>query len=137
MSGNDSLLLQSILDRITNIEDKVDAISTKQALIESKLEEHIKAALSAPVKSIWSKIFDGIKNYAIVGIIVIISIFELGRCSVEAADFADKIYLQSKHDTSNTLILNKSKVDDTAVRSTNKSLNAKIDAAIVKRLLWN
>ena len=127
MSGNDSLLLQSILDRITNIEDKVDAISTKQALIESKLEEHVKA----PVKSIWSKIFDGIKNYAIVGIIVIISIFELGRCSVEAADFADKIYLQSKHDTSNTLILNKSKVDDTAVRT----LNGKIDRAILNKLI--
>ena len=119
MAPSDTILLQSILDRIGTLDAKVDHIAEKQAVIAERVDSHIKS--SEPVaKSGISTAFGVVKSWIIP---IVLAIFLMGRQSVEYTSQPMKQYPP-------TAIIG-SAADDTFIANKNR----KIDSILLKRIM--
>lgn len=122
MAPSDTLLLQSILDRIASLDTKVEHIAEKQAVIAERVDSHIKA--SEPATKSWIMNALGvIKSWVFP---IILAIFLLGRQSVEYTNKPMNIYPPKA--------VISSQVDDTFVANKNKKLDSIILKQITKQL---
>lgn len=117
MAPADTILLQSILDRIASLDAKVETIAERQAVIAERVDAHI--ASSEP-KSGMQKSLDLIKGWLMP---IVLAIFLLGRQSVETVGHGIT-YTDPKPANSSALL------DDTFI-----DRNRKFDAAIMKQIM--
>lgn len=115
---SDTLLLQSILDRISMLDAKVDHISERQVIIGERLDSHLKA--EPATKSSFSNILGVLKTWVLP---IVLAIFLLGRHSIEYTAQPMRQY------PPNVLIGSAS--DDTFIANKNK----KIDSVLLNQIM--
>ena len=113
----DTILLQSILDRSSSLDAKIETIAERQAVIGERVDSHI--ASTAP-KSGLLKSMDVIKSWIFP---IILAIFLIGRQSVEVVG-QSPTYDAPKASAKSVII------DDTFI-----DRNRRFDAEIMKQLL--
>lgn len=118
MAPADTILLQSILDRIGTLDAKVDHIAEKQAVIAERVDTHIKAS-ETPAKSVVGTVFGVLKTWVLP---IVLAIFLLGRQSVE---YSAKQHEYPPKSTFTSL------QDDTFVQNRNK----KIDSILISQIM--
>lgn len=127
--GEDITVVNALFKIVQRIEDKVDvlkddmsSIKTKQAIIETSLNDHVDAGKNenAPKKGILDSTFSFIRSWILP---IVIAIFLLGRQSVEVTHPVMKQYPPSS--------IISSQVDDTQVIKKNR----KIDSILISKML--
>lgn len=116
MAPSDTILLQSILDRIGNLDAKVDHIAEKQAVIAERVDAHI-ASSTPETKSGLMTAMGVIKQWLFP---IILGIFLLGRQSVEYTNKSAYQYPVSH---------SKAQLDDTFIAS-----DRRFDSLIMKQI---
>ena len=120
MAPTDTILLQSILDRLENLGAKVDHIAEKQAVIAERVDSHIAQTTPVPEsKNGWLTALGVIRSWVLP---IILAIFLLGRQSVEHTHQPMKQY------PPNAII--GSAADDTFISS-----NRRFDSLLIKQIM--
>lgn len=121
MAPSDTLLLQSILDRIGTLDEKVEHIAERQAVIAERVDTHIaQTPLTAPEsKSGIMSVLNVLKQWILP---IIMAVYLLGRQSVE--------YTKPVQVYPPRAVIS-SQVDDTFVANKNR----KIDSMLIKQIM--